>query len=74
MRNIAIGLAAIAAIGFVLPVSSATAQDAAVVIKTDRGHDRDHDRDWRRAHAEKVVVIKHRHHHHDWDRDHDHHD
>jgi hypothetical protein len=69
MRNIAIGMAAVMAVAFAQPVISANAQDASVVIKTDR--DRDHDRDWRRAHAEKIVVIKHRHYHH-WDRDRDH--
>jgi hypothetical protein len=66
MRNFALAIACLAAVGFVLPAVPASAQDR-VVVKTDRGHDRD--RDWQRHHHKKVVVIKHRHRDHD---DHDH--
>jgi len=61
MRNITLAIAALAALGFALPVMTANA-DEAVVIKTHR--DRDHD--WYRHHHKKVVVITHRRH-----RDHD---
>ncbi len=61
MRKITLAIAALAAIGFALPVMPASAEDA-VVIKAD------HDRDWQRHHHhKKVVVIKH-------DHDHDNHD
>jgi hypothetical protein len=61
MRKFTLAIAALAAIGFALPVMPASAEDA-VVIKTDR----DHDRDWHRHHHhKKVVVIKHDHDHHD---------
>ena len=39
MRKITLTIAALAAIGFALPVMPASAEDA-VVIKTDRDHDR----------------------------------
>ena len=68
MRKITLAVAALAAIGFVLPVMPASAENA-VIIKTD------HDRDWQRHHRHnKIVVLHHKkivvlktHH----DRDHD---
>ena len=72
MRKFAIALAACAAVGFVLPLSTsgASAQGAVVVVQPDRIHDGDHDRGLHRGwrHHDKVVFIKHRRHH---DRDHD---
>jgi hypothetical protein len=63
MRNITLAIAALAAIAFVLPVIPASAENA-VIIKTDR----DHDRDWQRHHHhKKIVVLKT---HHDRVRDH----
>jgi hypothetical protein len=62
MRKAILILAAIAAIGFTLPVvSTAEAQDKVVIKSGDRGHHRG----WHRGHR-KVVVIKrgNRHHHH----------
>lgn len=60
MRKIAIALAALAALGLSVPMSSAVkAQEAKVVIKSgDR--DRHHDRRWHRDrdHRKKVVIIK----------------
>ena len=63
MRNITLAIAALAAIAFALPVIQASAKDA-VIIKTDR----DHDRDWQRHHHHKKIVVLKTHH----DRDHDH--
>jgi hypothetical protein len=63
MRNITLAIAALAAIAFALPVIPASAKDA-VIIKTDR----DHDRDWQRHHHHKKIVVLKTHH----DRDHDH--
>ncbi|HZL41571.1 MAG TPA: hypothetical protein VFC45_14975 [Pseudolabrys sp.] len=64
MRKITLTIATLAAIGFVLPVMPASAENA-VIIKTDR----DHDRDWQRhQHHKKIVVLKT---HHDRDHDHD---
>jgi hypothetical protein len=63
MRNITLAIAALTAIAFALPVIPASAEDA-VIIKTDR----DHDRDWQRHHHKKVVILKT---HHDRDHDHD---
>jgi len=57
MRNVVLGIAALAAVGFVLPVASASAQS--VVIKTDSGRHEG----WRHRHHKKVVVIKHHRHH-----------
>ena len=62
MRNITLAIAALAAIAFVLPVIPASAENA-VIIKTDR----DHDRDWQRHHHHKKIVVLKTHH----DRDHD---
>ncbi|HEY1311060.1 MAG TPA: hypothetical protein VGF02_08925 [Pseudolabrys sp.] len=63
MRNITLAIAALAAIGFVLPVMPASAENA-IIIKTDN----DHDRDWQRHHHHKKIVVLKTHH----DRDHDH--
>ena len=60
MRNVFIALAALAAIGIALPVTSPA--DAAVtkkVIIKHRDHDRGLHRGWDRHHGKKVVVIKH---------------
>jgi hypothetical protein len=63
MRKFAIALAALAAVGFAIPlISSAKAEDT-VVIKKDGDHDRDMHR-----HHKKIVIIKH-HRHHDQDHD-----
>ena len=63
MRKLAIALAALAAVGFAIPlISSAKAEDT-VVIKKDGDHDRDMHR-----HHKKIVIIKH-HRHHDQDHD-----
>ncbi|HEY2136818.1 MAG TPA: hypothetical protein VGH49_13075 [Xanthobacteraceae bacterium] len=66
MRKFVLTLAALAAVGFVMPTMSAKADDKddKVVIK-DRGEHRDRDRD-----HHKVVIVKHGH-HHDHDHDHD---
>ena len=76
MRKLVLALAAVAAFGLTLPLTSpAKAEEGKVVIKEGREHHRMHrDRDHRR-----VVVIKHREHraegsiirtgHHDRDRD-----
>ena len=68
MRKFAIALAAFAAVGIAMPLSTsgASAQGAVVVVQPDRDHDRGLHRGWR--HHEKVVIVKHRRHH---DRDHD---
>ena len=71
MRKYAIALAACAAVGLAMPLSTsgASAEGAVVVIQPDRVHDGDHDRGLHRGwrhHEKKVVIIKHRHH-----RDHD---
>ena len=63
MRNIIVAIPVLAAIAFVLPVIPANAEGA-IVIKTDR----DHDRDWQRHHHHKKIVVLKTHH----DRDHDH--
>ena len=62
MRKITLTIAALAAIGFVLPVMPASAENA-VSIKTDS----DLDRDWQRHHHHKKIVVLKTHH----DRDHD---
>jgi len=65
MHKFAIALAAFAAIGIAVPLtSSERAEEARVVIKTA---DRDHDGDMQRHHKNKIVIIKHRRH-----REHDH--
>ena len=72
MRKFAIALAACAAVGLAMPLSTsgASAEGAVVVIQPDRVRDGDHDRGmhhgWR--HHEKVVIVKHRRHR---DRDND---
>jgi hypothetical protein len=72
MRNITLAIAALSAIAFVLPVIPASAEDA-VIIRTDR----DHDRDWQRHHHHKQIVVLHHKRivvlktHHDRDHDHD---
>jgi hypothetical protein len=59
MRKVLIALAAFAAIGIALPVTSPA--DAAVTKKVIIKHgDRGHHRVMDRHHAKKVVVIKHR--------------
>lgn len=60
MRKIAIALAAFAAIGIALPITSPASADTVkkVVIKRDRDHDRGLHRGWDRQHGNKVVVIK----------------
>jgi len=68
MRKFAIVLAAFAAIGIAMPLSTSGAgAQGTVVVKTDRDndHDRGLHRGWR--HHKKVVIIKKRRH-----RDHDH--
>lgn len=52
MRNIMIGLAALAAVGIAMPVTAANAQDRTVIIK------RDNDRDIERPRTTKKVIIK----------------
>ncbi len=72
MRNFAIALAACAAVGVAMPLSTsgASAEGSVIVVQPDRVHDGDRGlhRGWR--HHEKVVIIKHRR-HHDRDRDRD---
>jgi hypothetical protein len=60
MRKFAIALAAFAAVGIAMPLSTsgASAQGAVVVVQPDRDHDRGLHRGWR--HHEKVVIVKHR--------------
>jgi hypothetical protein len=70
MRKIVLTLAALAAVGFVVPMTtSAKAEDTKVVIKHrgERHHmDRGYHRGWEHAHNKKVVIIKHgRRHHND---------
>ena len=81
MRKITLALAALAALGLSIPMTSAVkAEEAKVVVKSgDR--DRDHDRRWHRDRDhKKVVIIKKKHHdnrkvvilkkkHHDHDND-----
>ena len=71
MRKFAIALAACAAVGIAMPLSTsgASAEGAVVVIQPDRVHDGDRGlhRGWRH-HEKKVVIVKHRHHR---DRDND---
>jgi Ni/Co efflux regulator RcnB len=71
MRKIVLTLAALAAVGFVVPMTtSAKAEDAKVVIKNRGEHrhmDRGYHRGWEHAHDKKVVVIKHGRRHHDHD-------
>jgi hypothetical protein len=69
MRNVFIALAAVAALGIALPVTAPAeaAVTKKVIIKKGH-HDRGLHRGWykSRAHAKKVVVVKHgRRHHHD---------
>ena len=70
MRNITLAIAALAAIAFALPVIPASAEDA-IIIRTDR----DHDRDWQRHHHHKKIVVLTTSivitTHHDRDHDHD---
>ena len=66
MRKIAFTIAALAAFGLAMPLtSSAKAEEGTVVIKSgDR--DRNHDRRWHRDRDHrKVVIIKKRHRDHD---------
>ncbi len=67
MRKIVLTLAALAAVGFVVPmITSAKAEENRVVIKEhgERHHmDRGHHYGWDRGHRNQVVVIKHRRHH-----------
>jgi hypothetical protein len=62
MRKIVLTLAALAAVGFVVPLTtSAQAENTKVVIKRGGGHhhmDRGYHRGWGHAHAKKVVIIK----------------
>jgi hypothetical protein len=61
MRKVFIALAAIAALGIALPVTSpAEAAVTKKVIIKHRDHDRGMHRGFERHHAKKVVVIKHR--------------
>jgi hypothetical protein len=62
MRKLVLALAALAAVGLALPVtSSARAEESRVIIKHG---DRGLHRGWEHHHAKKVVIIKHRGHHH----------
>jgi hypothetical protein len=66
MRNVFIALAALAAVGIAMPMTSPA--DAAVtkkVIIKKGHHDRGLHRGWRNAHAKKVVIVKHGRRHHD---------
>ena len=67
MRKIILTLAALAAVGFVVPMTtSAKAEEGKVVIKErgERHHmDRGHHYGWGRGDRNKVVIIKHRRHH-----------
>jgi len=63
MRKFAIALAALAAVGFAIPLISSVKAEDTVVIKKDGDHDRD-----MRRHHKKIVIIKH-HRHHDQDHD-----
>ena len=77
MRKIVLTLAALAAVGFVVPMTtSAKAEDTKVVIKhRGEGHHMDRGRHvgfehsrhygYGHAHAKKVVIIKHGRRHHD---------
>ena len=67
MRTTVFAIAAIATVAFVMPAATASAEDAAIVIKKD--HDRD--RDMHRHHHKKIVVIEHHRRHHHSDHDHD---
>jgi hypothetical protein len=60
MREIAIALAAFAAVGIAMSLitSDATAQRADVVVRSDRDHDRGLHRGWRNH--QKIVIIKYR--------------
>jgi hypothetical protein len=60
MRNVTLAIAALAAIAFTLPVIPASAEDA-IVIRTDR----DHDRDWQRHHHHKKIMVLTTHRDHD---------
>jgi hypothetical protein len=66
MRKIVLTLSALAAVGFVVPMTtSAKAEDSKVVIKErgERHHmDRGFHHGWGRGDRNKVVVIKHRRH------------
>ena len=59
MRKIVLTLAALAAVGFALPVATNSASAETVVIKQNHGHHYG----WRNHRAEKVVIVKKRHHH-----------
>jgi hypothetical protein len=64
MRNVFIALAALAAVGIAMPVTSPAeaALTKKVIIKNGH-HDRWLHRGWDRHHGKKVVVIKHGRHH-----------
>lgn len=62
MRTLAIALAAFAAVGIALPMTSPARAEEKVIIKKG---DRDHDWYRHHHHHKKVVVIKHRDHDHD---------
>jgi hypothetical protein len=68
MRKFVLAFAALAALGFILPVAAPSkAEEATLVVRTG---DQDHDRSWHRdrhQHQKVVMIKKHR----DRDRDHD---
>ena len=57
MRKIILTLAALAAVGIALPVTTNSASAETVVIKQNRGHHYG----WRNHHRDRVVVVKQRH-------------
>lgn len=59
MRNIVLALGALAAIGFVAPLSSPAQAEKVVIKHGDRGLHRG----WEHHHAKKVLIIRHGHHH-----------
>ncbi|QUS42008.1 hypothetical protein RPMA_26660 [Tardiphaga alba] len=63
MRKIVLGLAALATVGFVMPMAITTQAEAkTVIIKKSGGHH--HHGGWHRhGPSKKVVIIKHRHRH-----------
>ena len=62
MRKLGLALAALAAIGVALPITSSAsrAEESRVIIKHG---DRGLHRGWERHHAKMVVIVKHRRHH-----------
>ena len=60
MRKIILTLAALAAVGIALPVTTNSASAETVVIKQNRGHHYG----WRNHHRDRVVVVKQRHRNH----------